>query len=263
MPGTSSVPSTADLALQAVHPITGEVLEEGEFVADLSHKQLLALNEMKTIEDSVIDQMPIELENIDTENIDEIVFEGETSKPTYVRADGMEFDPFDEEWMKENQEDIDEQLMNRTSSDNPTDSFQEWRKRFLSKMFVKEIHCVVIKRKHGIQYFNSMLSILSLPFYDVAALLKLEIINRSNYFGATIFARKIKFERKKGWKHESYKPQFPVYQQIKFTLDPSTNMARYKLIYQPAKVMDKIPLMTMEQNFLDDMALAIERTSGC
>ncbi|MFS8026657.1 hypothetical protein Hanom_Chr16g01489321 [Helianthus anomalus] len=158
MSGTSSVPSTTYLALQAVHP-----------------------------------------------NIEEIVFEGETNKSTYVRADGMDFDPFDEEWMKENQEDIDEQLKNRTSSDNPTDSFQEWRKRFLSKvekptpseaqvdflqfekvkphgkilswMFVKEIHYVVIKREHGIQYFNSMLSILSLPFYGVAALSKLDIIN--------------------------------------------------------------------------------------
>ncbi|MFS7889798.1 hypothetical protein Hanom_Chr00s000005g01611301 [Helianthus anomalus] len=35
-----------------------------------------------------------------------------------------------------------------------------------------------------------------------------------------------------------------MYQQIKFTLDPETNTARYKLIYQP-----------MEQNFLEEMAL--------
>ncbi|MFS7910875.1 hypothetical protein Hanom_Chr02g00111341 [Helianthus anomalus] len=90
--------------------------------------------------------------------------------------------------MKENQEDIDEQLKNRTSSDNPTDSFQEWRKRFLSKvekptppvaqvdflqfekvkphwkilswMFVKEIHYMAIKRVYGIQYFSSLLSIV-------------------------------------------------------------------------------------------------------
>ncbi|MFS8016938.1 hypothetical protein Hanom_Chr15g01374391 [Helianthus anomalus] len=37
-PGTSSVPSTADLALQVVHPITGELLEEGEIISDLSHE---------------------------------------------------------------------------------------------------------------------------------------------------------------------------------------------------------------------------------
>ncbi|MFS7997328.1 hypothetical protein Hanom_Chr12g01140441 [Helianthus anomalus] len=87
------------------------------------------------------------------------------------------------------------------------------------------------------------------------ALSKLEIINRSNYFGATLFARKIKFERKKGWKDASFKPQFRIYMLIKFTLDPATNTARYKLIYQSAKVMNKIPLMPMEQNFLEEMAL--------
>ncbi|KAJ0579255.1 hypothetical protein HanRHA438_Chr04g0151451 [Helianthus annuus] len=272
--GTSSVPSTADLALQVIHPITSEILEEGEIISDLSHEQLLALNAMKEVDDVTIDQMASEPETANVENIEEIVFEGETNKSTYVCADGMEFDPFDEEWMNENREEIDEQLKNRTSSDNPPDSFQERRKRFLLKvekptpletqvdflqfekvkphgkilswMFVKEIHCVTIKREYGIQYFNSMLSILSLPFYDIASLSKLEIINRSNYFGATLFARKIKFERKKGWKDESYKPQFPIYQQIKFTLDPLTNTARYKLIYQPKKVMNKIPLMPME-----------------
>ncbi|KAJ0681240.1 hypothetical protein HanPI659440_Chr16g0633581 [Helianthus annuus] len=117
-----------------VHPITGEILEEGEIVSDLSHEQLSDLNAMKEVDDAEIYKMPVEPEAETVENIEEIVFEGETSKSTYVRADGMEFDSFDEEWMKENQEDIDEQLKNRASSDNPTDSFEEWRKRFLSKV---------------------------------------------------------------------------------------------------------------------------------
>ncbi|KAF5759517.1 hypothetical protein HanXRQr2_Chr16g0742211 [Helianthus annuus] len=117
-----------------VHPITGEILEEGEIVSDLSHEQLSDLNAMKEVDDAEIYKMPVEPEAETVENIEEIVFEGETSKSTYVRADGMEFDSFDEEWMKENQEDIDEQLKNRASSDNPTDSFEEWIKRFLSKV---------------------------------------------------------------------------------------------------------------------------------
>ncbi|MFS8021737.1 hypothetical protein Hanom_Chr16g01430931 [Helianthus anomalus] len=111
------------------------------------------------------------------------------------------------------------------------------------------------KHEHGIQYFNSLLSSLSLPFYDVAALSKLELINRLKYEGAILFARKIKINQRIGWKDELYKPQFPMYQQIKYTLDPSTNTARYKLVYQPARVMDKIPLMPMKQNFLENMAL--------
>ncbi|KAJ0792402.1 hypothetical protein HanOQP8_Chr01g0017641 [Helianthus annuus] len=108
LPGTSSVPSTVDFALQ-----------------------LLDLNAMKEVDDAEIDKLPVEPKTETIENIEEIVLEGETNKSTYVHADGTEFDPFDEEWMKENQEDIDEQLKNWASSDNPTDSFEEWRKHFL------------------------------------------------------------------------------------------------------------------------------------
>ncbi|MFS8021889.1 hypothetical protein Hanom_Chr16g01432781 [Helianthus anomalus] len=241
--GTSSVPSSADLALQAVNPITGEILEEGDIVSDLSHEQLLALNAMKEIDDAETHKMLVELENENVEDIEEIVFEGESNKSTYVRAAGTKFDPFDEERMKENQEVIDEQLKHRGSSDNPTDSFEEWRKRFLltvekptppeaqvdflqfekvkphGKIFswvvMKEIHCVAIKREYGIEYFSSLLSILSLPFYDVAALTKHKLVNRSNFEGATLFERKIKFNKRTGWKDELYKPQFPIYQRIK------------------------------------------------
>ncbi|MFS7935243.1 hypothetical protein Hanom_Chr05g00401191 [Helianthus anomalus] len=84
-------------------------------------------------------------------------------------------------------------------------------------MFVKEIHCVAIKHEFGIQYFSSILSILSLPFYDVAALTKPELINRSNFEGDTFFARKIKVNKRTGWKDELYKPQ----------LDPSTNQVHF------------------------------------
>ncbi|KAJ0786538.1 hypothetical protein HanOQP8_Chr02g0072391 [Helianthus annuus] len=224
LPGTSYVPSTADLALQVVHPITGELLEEGEIISDLSHEHLLALNVTREVDDAEIDKIPVEPETADVENIEEIVFEGESGKSSYVHEDGTEFAPFIEEWLKENVDVIDEHLKNRDTSKNTTDAFSEWRKQFLSKyekenlhgrilrwMFVKEIHCVAIKREFGIQYFRSLLSISSLPFYDVAALTKLELINRSNFEGATLFERTIKINKNSGWKDESYKPQFPIY----------------------------------------------------
>ncbi|MFS7982358.1 hypothetical protein Hanom_Chr10g00961891 [Helianthus anomalus] len=46
-----------------------------------------------------------------------------------------------------------------------------------------------------------------------------------------------------------------MYEQIKFTLDPATNTARYRLVYKPVKVLDRIPLMKMEQDILENMAL--------
>ncbi|MFS7917124.1 hypothetical protein Hanom_Chr03g00185341 [Helianthus anomalus] len=166
---------------------------------------------MREIDDAEIDKMSSEPKTTDVENIEEIVFEGNEKMSAYVRQDGTEFAPFDEEWLKENVEVIDEHLKNRDTSENASDAFSEWRKQFLSKvsklvpdavqvnylqfekvkpsgrilcwMFVKEIHCIAIKREFGIQYFSSLLSILSLPFYVVAALTKLKLHIRSNFEG--------------------------------------------------------------------------------
>ncbi|MFS8024872.1 hypothetical protein Hanom_Chr16g01468421 [Helianthus anomalus] len=61
--GTSSVPSSADLSLQVIHPITGEPLEVGEIISDLTNEQMLALNAMKEFDDAEIDRMPSEPES--------------------------------------------------------------------------------------------------------------------------------------------------------------------------------------------------------
>ncbi|KAJ0796974.1 hypothetical protein HanPI659440_Chr04g0168531 [Helianthus annuus] len=89
-------PVSGDIALQGVHPVSGEELEEGELVAEFSNEQILALREMKVVEDATIDQIPSEPEIADLDNLDEIVFEGDDSKSTYVREDGTELNPFDE-----------------------------------------------------------------------------------------------------------------------------------------------------------------------
>ncbi|MFS7936529.1 hypothetical protein Hanom_Chr05g00416651 [Helianthus anomalus] len=60
----------------------------------------------------------------------------------------------------------------------------------------------------------------------------------------------LRIERRRGWKDELYKPQFLMHEQIKYTLDPATNTARYKLVYKLGKVLDKIPLMAMIQDIL-------------
>ncbi|MFS7974540.1 hypothetical protein Hanom_Chr09g00869961 [Helianthus anomalus] len=189
-------------------------------MSGLLDEHILSLKEMKVVDDATIDEIPSELEVANLDNLEKIVFEGNAEKSKYVREDGTEFNPFDEDWLKDNLDEIDDKLKNRDSSDVPIDSFEEWRKKFLSKtakaahstvqvdymkyekvrhhgrilswMFIKDIHCAAVKREHGIQYFKSLLSILTLPFYDVVALAKLDLINRSNYEGAKLFARKLR-----------------------------------------------------------------------
>ncbi|MFS7919899.1 hypothetical protein Hanom_Chr03g00218031 [Helianthus anomalus] len=162
----------------AIHPITGKVLEEGEIVADLSHEQLLAFNEMKEIDDAAIEDILSEPKETNLENVEEIVFEGDNVKSTYMREDGTEFTPFNEEWLKENMDVIDEQLkifLSKVSKPIPAEVLVDYQKyekenlhgKIICWMFNKEIHCIAIKHEYGIQYFRSLLSILSLPFYEV------------------------------------------------------------------------------------------------
>ncbi|MFS7917433.1 hypothetical protein Hanom_Chr03g00189041 [Helianthus anomalus] len=92
---------------------------------------------------------------------------------------------------------------------------------------------MAIKRESGIQYFDSLLSILSLTHYDVSALTRIGVINCTDDFGFCLFAKKIKMEKRICWKDEIYKPNFPQRIQIPFTLDPETNTSRYLLKYKP------------------------------
>ncbi|MFS7928172.1 hypothetical protein Hanom_Chr04g00317691 [Helianthus anomalus] len=187
------------------------------FISDMSDEQILRLTDMKVVDDTTINETPSEPNVTNLDGLDEIVFEGDVEKSKYVREDGTEFNLLDEDWLKDNVDEIDERLKNRDSSDVPADSFEEWRKNFLSKtakpahpvaqvdymkyeknrslgrilswIFVKELHCVAVKREQ------------------------------------------------------------------KFQLDPTTNTARYRLMYKPVKVLDRIPLMSVEQDILENIAL--------
>ncbi|MFS8003262.1 hypothetical protein Hanom_Chr13g01211951 [Helianthus anomalus] len=131
----------------------------------------LALTEMKVVDDATIDEIPSEPEVANLVDLEKIVFEGDAkkSKITCMR--------------------LTDKLKNRDSSDVPTGTFDEWRKKFLTKttklapfpvqvdymkyekvrphgkilgwIFIKDIHCMDVKHEHGIQYFRSLLSILT------------------------------------------------------------------------------------------------------
>ncbi|MFS7894132.1 hypothetical protein Hanom_Chr00s001348g01680781 [Helianthus anomalus] len=79
---------------------------------------------MKAMEDVAIDQIPSEPETTDLEKLEDIVFEGDDNKSTYVREDRTEFDPFNKDWLKVNMDGIDEQLKNRDSTNTSPDAFK-------------------------------------------------------------------------------------------------------------------------------------------
>ncbi|MFS7911458.1 hypothetical protein Hanom_Chr02g00118301 [Helianthus anomalus] len=55
------------------HPITGEPLEEGKFVRDLTDDQLKALFKMNDVDGTKIKSLPIESEITDMDNVEQIV----------------------------------------------------------------------------------------------------------------------------------------------------------------------------------------------
>ncbi|KAF5822594.1 hypothetical protein HanXRQr2_Chr01g0028381 [Helianthus annuus] len=266
---------------QKFHPITGEALEEGEFVSEMTDEQLSRLFELNDVAEGVIDATPLVQDQTDFSTIDEIFISSDPERPVYVREDDAELNVPDDEFIAAKTAEFD-----NTSSDSPTaqesreKTIKEWRADFLARnppplapleqanymvleknqargriiswMFVKDLHCMVVKRESGLQYFGTLLSILTLPYYDVAVLAQLDVINRSKEHMVDLFAKKIRLERRLGWKDPLYKPQFPRYEQIKFTLDPETNTARYRLVYDPPRLMKKIPLLKMKTDFLEN-----------
>ncbi|MFS7992579.1 hypothetical protein Hanom_Chr12g01083971 [Helianthus anomalus] len=261
------------------HPVTGELLEEGEFVDEMSDEQIRALTELVDVAVSMIDATPLEQDQTDFSKIDEIFISSDPERTVYVGQDNAEMNALNDDYVAEKTAEFANLSSDSsTAQENREKTVNEWRADFLARnppplaplehvnymrleknqargriiswMFVKELHCMVVKRESGLQYFSTLLSILSLPFYDVAVLAQLDVINRVEDKMVDLFAKKIRLERRKGWKDPLYQPQFHRYEQIKFTLDPETNTARYRLVYDPPKVMKKIPLLKMKTDFL-------------
>ncbi|KAJ0726369.1 hypothetical protein HanPI659440_Chr12g0469541 [Helianthus annuus] len=247
----------------------------------MTDEQLSRLFELDDVAECLIDATPLVQDQTDFSSIDEIFISSDPEHPVYVREDDAEMNTLDDNFVAEKTAEFE-----NLSSDSPTAqesrerTINEWRADFLARnppplapleqanymlleknqargriiswMFVKDLHCMVVKRESGLQYFRTLLSILTLPYYDVAVLAQLDVINRAKESMVDLFAKKIRLERRLGWKDPLYKPQFPRYEQIKFTLDPETNTARYRLVYDPPRVMKKIPLLKMKTDFLEN-----------
>ncbi|KAJ0958713.1 hypothetical protein HanPSC8_Chr01g0041911 [Helianthus annuus] len=271
---------------QKYHPVTGELLEEGEFISEMSDEQILILTDLDEVAVCMIDATPMVQDQTDFSTIEEIFISSDPERPVYVGKDNAEVNALDDDFVAEKTAEF-----ANLSSDSPSaqenreKTVNEWRADFLARnppplapldqvnymrleknrargriiswMFVKELHCMVVKRETGLQYFRTLLSILTLPYYDVAVLAQLDVINRDEEKMVDLFAKKIRLERRLGWKDPLYKPQFPRYEQIRFTLDPETNTARYRLMYDPPKVMKKIPLLKMKTDFLGNFRCCV------
>ncbi|MFS7911438.1 hypothetical protein Hanom_Chr02g00118091 [Helianthus anomalus] len=61
-------------------------------------------------------------------------------------------------------------------------------------LFVKDLHCMAVKKEHEIKDLRSLLSILSLPHYDFSTLVCLGVIHRAEDPRVKLFNKKLIME---------------------------------------------------------------------
>ncbi|MFS7995817.1 hypothetical protein Hanom_Chr12g01122541 [Helianthus anomalus] len=100
---------------QKYHPVTGERLEEGEHVTEMSDEQILALTELDDVAVSMIDATSLVQDQTDFSTIDEIFIGSDPERPVYVGKDNAEVNVLDDEYVA----DTTSEFAN-LSSDSPT-----------------------------------------------------------------------------------------------------------------------------------------------
>ncbi|KAJ0778364.1 hypothetical protein HanLR1_Chr02g0070901 [Helianthus annuus] len=145
----------------------------------MSDEQVLALKELDEVDVSMIDPTPLVQDQTDFSAIDEIFIGSDPERPVYVGKDNTEVNALDDEYVAEKTAEF-----ANLSSDSPSTqesrekTVNEWRADFLARnppplapldqvnymsleknkargriiswMFVKELHCMVVKRESGL-----------------------------------------------------------------------------------------------------------------
>ncbi|KAJ0674155.1 hypothetical protein HanLR1_Chr12g0436801 [Helianthus annuus] len=114
--------------VQQYHPVTGELLEEGEHVTEMSDERVLALKELDEVDLKMIDATPLVPDETDFSMIDEIFIGSDPERPVYVGQDNAEFNALDDEFVAAKTAEF-----ANLSSDSPTaqetreKTVNEWR----------------------------------------------------------------------------------------------------------------------------------------
>ncbi|MFS7953411.1 hypothetical protein Hanom_Chr07g00618281 [Helianthus anomalus] len=122
----------------------------------------------------------------------------------------------------------------------------------LSWGYLEDLKVYAIRREQGVQYFEFLSDIQTLPWWDVEELVQTKNIKQF-YYGLDV-----KVHDQKLWKYIKYqakhrfpdwKPQFPK-QIVK--IDPITKEKNITLIIKPPRCPKNMPLRAMEQDFYED-----------
>ncbi|KAI3808200.1 hypothetical protein L1987_24148 [Smallanthus sonchifolius] len=122
--------------------------------------------------------------------------------------------------------------------------------RIRSWFYDNETKLFAIKRSDGVQYLKSSIKYFNtLPRCEMNGLASKQLINRSKFGLADVIANLIKREGDSG-KYEKLKPQKGNRVRI---IDQKTGKVTWKYKFKPVRVVQKIPLKKIPQDFLGNM----------
>ncbi|KAI3784194.1 hypothetical protein L1987_43288 [Smallanthus sonchifolius] len=122
--------------------------------------------------------------------------------------------------------------------------------RIISWFYDNNSKLFALKRSDGVQYLKPRIKYFNtLPRCEMNGLATKPLINRSNYGLANVIANMIKKEGGSG-KYERLKPQKGKRAKI---IDKKTGIATWKYKFKPVRVVQKIPLKNIPQDFLGNM----------
>ncbi|MFS7900064.1 hypothetical protein Hanom_Chr15g01395051 [Helianthus anomalus] len=122
----------------------------------------------------------------------------------------------------------------------------------LSWGYLEDLQVYVIRREKGVQYFEFLSHIQTLPWWDVEELMQTKNIKQF-YYGLNVKQHDQKLWKYIKWQAKNrfpdWKPQYPK-QDIK--IDPVTKEKDITLIIKPPRCLKNMPLRAMEHDFHED-----------
>ncbi|KAD0254409.1 hypothetical protein E3N88_44555 [Mikania micrantha] len=261
--------------------------EEGEIIHCLSKEQiaeLFRLNPDEVVTDDTSVPSTEEPEPEPFDDVDEVILEDITDEeyPKYT-SDEDELPTFTEPFDQETEDllvrYLEEQVEARKAeADDQKKRKEEWaaywevlKKQSTEKMpathkkvyrtkgykaggqilswaYFHDLDCYAVKRENGIDYFKHPHDFKTLPGFEVNQLARLNMLYSDDSGMSAWFSRQIKYEYRKRW--VNFQPQQPERYYLP-EIDGDTRKHKVILKWLPPRVLKKIPLQKMRQDFMD------------
>ncbi|KAD7116852.1 hypothetical protein E3N88_04120 [Mikania micrantha] len=261
--------------------------EEGEIIHSLSKEQIAELF-MLNHDEVITDDTSVPVFDDPTpetfDDIDEVILEDITDEeyPKYTSAEDelpTFIDLFDQATKEMLNRYLEEQVeVSKSEADDIKQRKEEWKAyweilkkeinvkmpathkkvyrtkgykaggQILSWAYFHDLGCYAVKRQRGIYYFKHPHDFKTFPGFEVNQLARLRMLYSEDSGMSAWFSRQLQYEYRKRW--VNFRPQQPERYNLP-EIDGDTRKHKVILKWLPPKVLKKIPLRKMRQDFIE------------